>query len=81
MIYVIQEAGSIGLSSMVIVADAYLQILEKNFLEEALRLWILPKSFRQNFNDSQTRFDLFEQATRFFEWLKMHVYINPTFIV
>ena len=64
-IYVIKDAGPIGLSLMVVVAEAYLQILEKNALREALHLRILPKTFRRYVDDSHARFNSFEEAERF----------------
>ena len=62
-IFVIEDAGPIGLSLMVTMAEAYLQFLEAKSLSEALHC--RPKTFRRYVDDSHPRFDDAEHAEEF----------------
>ena len=52
---------------MVIMAEGYLQILEKNAIHEALHTQpkVEPKSFKRYVDDSHSRFENISQAERF----------------
>ena len=50
------NSGPIGLSIMVILSESYLQNLEKNAIELALRLDIAPNMFRKFVDHSHARF-------------------------
>ena len=62
-IYVIENAGPIGLSVMVTMAEAYLQFLEKKALQTAL--YCSPKTFRRYVDDSHVRFENESQPDEF----------------
>ena len=62
-IFVIEDAGPIGLSLMVTMAEAYLQFLESKSLREALNC--SPKTFRRYVDDSHGRFESLEKAEQF----------------
>jgi len=68
-IYVIDDAGPIGLSLMVIVAESYLQFLEAQALDDAELLDCCPKTFRRYVDDSHARFANDDQSNRFMEVL------------
>ena len=57
--------GPIGLSIMVVLSESYLQNLEKNATELALRFDIAPKPFRRYVVDSYARFRSRSNATEF----------------
>ena len=50
------NSGPIGLSIMVVLLESYLQNLEKNTIELALRFDTAPKAFRRYVDDTHTRF-------------------------
>ena len=62
-IFVIDDAGPIGLSLMVTMAEGYLQFLEEKTLTCALSCQ--PKTFRRYVDDSHVRFDNHNQADEF----------------
>ena len=67
--YVIEDAGPIGLSLMVVMAEAYLQRLEKTSLQMAADKQTAPITFKRYVDDSHARFSNLDQATRFLEIL------------
>ena len=50
---------------MVILSESYLQNLDKNAIEVALRFDIAPKTFRRYVDDSHARFGSRSNATEF----------------
>ena len=66
-IFVIEDAGPIGLSLMVTMAEAYLQFLEAKALRMALDF--CPKTFRRYVDDSHGRFGNLQQAEQFLQLL------------
>ena len=66
-IFVIDDAGPIGLSLMVTMAEAYLQFLEEKALRSAVSCQ--PKTFRRYVDDSHVRFDNHAQADEFLKIL------------
>ena len=68
-IYVIHDAGPIGLSLMVVVAEAYLQFLEKKALQDAVSLTCSPITYRRYVDDSHSRFENESQSDKFLEVL------------
>ena len=52
VIWNVLNSGPIGLSIMVVLSESYLQYLEKNAIELALRFDIAPKTFRRYVDDS-----------------------------
>lgn len=67
--YLIDDAGPIGLSLMVVVAEAYLQHLEDIAIRTALHTNVAPKSYRRYVDDSHARFTSMENASSFLEIL------------
>ena len=61
-IHELQNAGPIGLSIMVVLAEGYLQYLEAKALHEALHP---PKTFRRFVDDSHSRFLILLEAQNF----------------
>ena len=59
------NSGPIGYSIMVILSESYLQNLDKNAIEVALRFDIAPKTFRRYVDDSHARFGSRSNATEF----------------
>ena len=57
------NSGPIGLSTMFALSESYLQNLEKNAIELALRFDIAPKTFRRYVDDSHARFGSRRNAT------------------
>ena len=55
-IYEIEDAGPIGLSLMVVIAEAYLQFLEKRALAIACGRDVQPITFKRYVDDSHARF-------------------------
>ena len=70
-IHELENSGPIGLSLMVVMAEAYLQFLEGKAINEALhvRPTIDLKTFRRYVDDSHSRFPKIENATKFKEIL------------
>jgi len=66
-IYVIEDAGPIGLSLMVVVAEAYLQTLEAVAIQQATDC--VPISFRRYVDDSHARFSDNVKPTEFLDIL------------
>ena len=62
-IFVIEDAGPIGLSLMVTMAEAYLQHLEAKALSQAVNC--RPKTFRRYVDDSHVRFNNAANADEF----------------
>jgi len=63
--YDIPDAGPIGLSLMVVIAECFLQVIEKQAIDAALMQGCCPKSFRRYVDDSHARFNLDEEAESF----------------
>ena len=55
-IRLLENAGLIGLSLMVVLSEGYLQHLEHKAIAEALNIKILPKTFKRCVDDSHARF-------------------------
>ena len=68
-IFVIEDAGPIGLSLMVTMAEAYLQHLEAKALSQAVNC--LPKTFRRYVDDSHVRFNNADNAEEFLNILNI----------
>ena len=68
-IHVIDDAGPIGLSLMVVLAEAYLQYIEEPVLQQAEIAGVCPKTYRRYVDDSHARFQTIEQARNFLEIL------------
>ena len=68
-IFTIDDAGPIGLSLMVVMAEAYLQHLEKTALNIAEVEEMVPISFKRYVDDSHARFGNLEQAEGFVDIL------------
>ena len=64
-IFTIDDAGHIGLSLMVVMAEAYLQHLEKTALNIAEVDEMVPITFKRYVDDSHSRFGKLEQAEGF----------------
>ena len=66
-IYELENSGPIGLSLMVVMSEAFLQVLEKNAIHEAMHRNppIELKSFYRYVDDSHSRFTNFENADIF----------------
>ena len=67
--YVIEDAGPIGLSLMVVMAEAYLQQLETKSLKTAAEQQVAPMTFKRYVDDSHARFSNRDDATRFLDIL------------
>ena len=65
VIWNLLNSGPIGLSIMVVLSESYLQNLEKNAIELALRFDIAPKTFCRYVDDSHARFGSRSNATEF----------------
>ena len=68
-IFVIEDAGPIGLSLMVTMAEAYLQHLEAKALSQAVNC--RPKTFRRYVDDSHVRFNNADNAEEFLNILNI----------
>ena len=66
-IYVIEDAGPIGLSLMVVVAEAYLQTIETVAIGQAVVC--APLTYKRYVDDSHGRFNSEEDATKFLDIL------------
>ena len=66
-IFVIEDAGPIGLSLMVTMVEAYLQFLKANALQMAFDF--CSKTFRWYVDDSHGRFGNLQQAEQFLQVL------------
>ena len=55
-IRLLENAGPIGLSLMVVLSESYLQHLEHKVIAEALAIQIQPKTFKRYVDDSHARF-------------------------
>ena len=66
-IHELKDSGPIGLSLMVVIAEAFLQVLEKRAIDEAIHEQppIILKSFHRYVDDSHARFQKIEYAERF----------------
>ena len=69
VIWNLLNSGPIGLSIMVVLSESYLQNLEKNAIELALRVEIAPKPFHRYVDDSHARFGSRSNATEFLNFL------------
>ena len=67
--YQIDDAGPIGLSLMVVVAEGYLQFLESNAIQTAINTCVAPKSYVRYVDDSHSRFNDESQVEPFREIL------------
>ena len=80
-IHLLKDSGPIGLSIMVVMAEAFLQVLEAKAIEEALHLKppLLPLSFYRYVDDSHARFKDDSSADTFLYILnKQHQKIQYT---
>ena len=68
-IYSIEDSGPIGLSLMVVIAEGYLQFIEKNAMDVALVANVAPKTFKRYVDDSHARFDTCEEMVKFHQIL------------
>ena len=68
-LYEIEDAGPIGLSLMVVIAEGYLQYLERMALNTALARSVCPSTYRRYVDDSHARFGALQQAHDFMEIL------------
>ena len=68
ILYEIDDAGPIGLSLMVVVAEGYLQVLEKQAIESSLHT-VGPKTYRRYVDDSHARFQSPEHPEQFLQIL------------
>ena len=64
-IYEIADAGPIGLSLMVIMAEAYLQFIEQKALNIAVGKQLQPLTYRRYVDDAHARFQAIKQANDF----------------
>eukprot|EP00794_Sanderia_malayensis_P013580 gene13582-14988_t len=64
-IRVIKNAGPIGLSLMVVIAEAYLQHIELKAIKEALTAGVPPISFKRYVDDSHSRFKSKPESEQF----------------
>ena len=64
-IFCIDDAGPIGLSLMVVMAEAYLQVLEAQAMKTANNEDVAPKTFKRYVDDSHARFKDLAQAHKF----------------
>ena len=64
-IYEIADAGPIGLSLMVIMAEAYLQFIEQKALNIAVGKQLQPLTYRRYVDDVHARFQAIKQANDF----------------
>ena len=69
IIWNLLNSGPVGLSVMVVLSESYLQNLEKNSIELALRFDIAPKTFSRYVDNSHARFGSRSNATEFFNVL------------
>ena len=63
--YEVEDTGPIGLSLMVVIAEGYLQFIERKAIQDSLRLGCHPKSFRRYVDDSHARFSSSEESEQF----------------
>ena len=68
-IRLLENAGPIGLSLMVVLSESYLQHLEHKAIAEALTIQIQPKTFKRYVDDSHARFTSKYHAKTFQEIL------------
>ena len=68
-IRLLENAGPIGLSLMVVLSESYLQHLEHKAITEALAIQIQPKTFKRYVDDSHARFTSKHHANTFQEIL------------
>ena len=55
--YSVDDAGPIGLSLMVVIAEGYLQCIESKAIQDSLTNYCTPKSYRRYVDDSHEHFD------------------------
>ena len=67
----LEDSGPIGLSLMVVMAEAFLQVLEAKAIDDAIHLQppISPLSHLRYVDDSHTRFEIMDFAEKFFKIL------------
>ena len=68
-IRLLENAGLIGLSLMVVLSESYLQHLEHRAIAETLAIQIQPKTFKRYVDDSHARFTSKHHANTFQEIL------------
>ena len=70
-IHELEDSGPIGLSLMVVMAEGFLQCIEKKAMDIGLQVIppIAPKSYKRFVDDSHARFNALEEAERFKEIL------------
>jgi len=68
-IYTIEDAGPIGLSLMVVMAEGYLQVLEEKAMQGALLNNISIKTYRRYVDDSHARFESKDCSMKFLDVL------------
>ena len=66
-VHQLKDSGPIGLSIMVVIAECFLQFIEKQALDEALRKQppINVKTFHRYVDDSHARFPVIKEAEKF----------------
>ena len=69
VIWILENAGPIGLSIMVVLSEYYLQRIEHISIIQALNLNLAPKSFKRFVDDSHARFNNREQSLQFLDIL------------
>ena len=77
----LKDSGPIGLSIMVVIAEAFLQVLEAKAINDALHIQppLNPLSFFRYVDDSHSRFEKEEYADKFLDVLnKQHPKIQYT---
>jgi len=68
-LFEVPDTGPIGLSLMVVIAEAYLQKIESIAIQQSLTLQCQPLSYRRYVDDSHSRFHSMEQANKFLDLL------------
>ena len=63
--YTVEDAGPIGLSLMVVIAEGYLQFLESTAISNSIISGCAPKTFYRYVDDSHARFNEMDEADRF----------------
>ena len=77
-IRLLENAGPIGLSLMVVLSESSLQCVESQAIAEALTIHIQPKTFKRNVDDSHARCPSKHQANNFQEILNKIRSSHPT---
>ena len=63
--FTVEDAGPIGLSLMVVIAEGYLQFLESTAISNSIISGCAPKTFYRYVDDSHARFNEMDEADRF----------------